>query len=110
MADVTLTPHDLAGTGGKVLAMQTVDTSDEYLFLNDGRTLLLVENGAGANDITLHSDVVLDGLTLPDKTVNLAANSRRVVGPFPTSVWNNDDGKVRIEGDAATIKLAVFRY
>ena len=52
MPDVTLTPHDLAGTGGKVLVLQTVDLADEYLFLNDGRTLLVVENGTGANALT----------------------------------------------------------
>ena len=110
MADVDLTPVDVPGTDGAAIALQTVDLADEYLFPNDGRTLLLVEHGTGVATLTLHTETVLDGLALPDKTVNLAANARRVVGPFNPDVYNDSDGKVRVVGSSANTKLSVIRY
>ena len=109
MADVTLGPQDLAGSSGKAISQQTVDTADEYLFPNSGREVLLVEHGASVATLTLHSEIVVDGLTLPDKTVNLAANTRQVVGPFDPAVWNDADGKVRVVASSASTKLAVIR-
>ena len=82
MADVALNPIDLAGTAGKALAYMTpADVADVYQMPNNERTLLVIKNGTGAMDVTIATHKVLDGLTVPDKVVNVAANSEVIVGP-----------------------------
>ena len=87
-----------------------LSTTDEFLLANDGRVKLLVRNGAGACNITVHTHKVVDGLTLPDRTVTVPANQDWTIGPFDPDTYNDPDGKVRLEfDDIANVQVAVLR-
>lgn len=66
-------------------------------FANDGKVALYVDNG-GANSInvTFATEVTVDGLTLPDRVVAVANGVAKLIGPFPTTTYNDANGLVQV--------------
>lgn len=81
---------------------------DTMTFANDGRTVIAVCNGsAGSINVTEASTKVIpDGgaadLTVQDRIVAVAAGETRVIGPFPTDVYNDAAGVVTLTFSAKT--------
>lgn len=72
--------------------------ADGHKFRNDGqRTRLTVVNGATPFTLTIITAVEVDDLAVADRTVNVGANERIELGPFPRSIYNQDDGRVYID-------------
>lgn len=66
----------------------TVDTELTYYFVNNGNTILIVNNAAMAtNDVTITS-VSGDIPGTEDLTVTVAAQSVEIFGPFQPLYWN----------------------
>jgi hypothetical protein len=105
MATLTVQDATLAGTTPTYAAATVSDT-----FANDGRTFLHVKVGATATNVTINSvtpcnqgedhDIVLSGL----------ANTERIIGPFPTSRFNDTTGMVTVTYSQVTgVTAAVVR-
>ena len=118
MADFNLAIQKPAGAAGAALSYRTaaqvsepITDSDTFLFPNSGREYVLIKKGAAAVDVTVVTGVVLDGLAVADRTVSVAANEDRLIGPFKPEIYNDTDGKVALQfSAAATISVAVLRF
>lgn len=117
MADIDMVIQKAAGARGLALAYRTdtqasdpISTTDRFLFPNSGREYVLIKKGTGTVDVTIDVPVTVDGLAVADRTVAVAANESRLLGPFDPSVYNNGDGKVALSFSAAgAISVAVLR-
>lgn len=88
MALETLTVQTANRTGA-AMALQSITIAGGFKFLNDGKTMLYVENNAGALVLTFAIQPTLDGNAVAVKTVTVTASEKWVVGPFPAQ-WYND--------------------
>lgn len=88
-----------------VVAPAGLDISDTLLtqgltgghkFLNNGKQMLIVQNGDVASTIaTIVTQAVSDGdLAIGDRAVTVAASKRKLIGPFKPSLYNDSDGYV----------------
>ena len=80
-------------------------------FVNTGKELLLVlhtNSGGSTVTLTIGAEKTVDGLTVPDKTIDIAAGKTALLGPWPTDVYNDGDGKVQLSwSDETDIEAAV---
>ena len=111
MTIATLTPSEVSISGllENPTALGATDTG--FNFVNDGSTLLLVENGSGsAVTVTLDAQTY-GGLSLVDPTVSIAAGATKIIGPFKPSLFNDSNGKVTatISTAATTVKGQAIR-
>lgn len=110
MAELTAQSIDLNGT---TLTFDSAAAGGD-VFNNSGSTLLYVKNGdASSHDVTLaiQKDLNIDGLTLSitDPSVTVPASDEKIIGPFPTSWFNDDNNQVNISYDAVTsVTVAVL--
>ena len=97
MADITLSVFEAnRPTGVNVTDNDTAVTdANVYFFPNNGNVRLLVANGATANTVTVVTPGTVNGLAIADLPITLLANKQYVLGPFPTSIYNNQAGLVR---------------
>jgi hypothetical protein len=87
----TLTVTDISRAGVSVAgATPTATTGDEWL--NTGREFIEIKNGSGG-DITVTLDIkgTVDGLTITDRTVSVAAGATKAIGPFPVGMYNDSN-------------------
>ena len=115
MANVQLNVQD-AARGGTVLVYSTSTTvppltaSDRFQIPNTGNVKILVKNGATATVVTIESPSTVDGLAVADRTVNVAADTDVIIGPFPPSIYNDFDGNLNVSiDDVAHVSIAVIR-
>jgi len=104
----TLTPVAPARAANPIAGQAAEAGGDD--FANDGRQLLLVDNGAvGALTLTVTTTKTVDGEAVADKTIAVPAGERHLVGPFPTDVYNDGDGKVAVGySDHTDVTVAVI--
>ena len=97
MVDVVLTVQRLAPTG--ITPTRTaISASNVYLVRNSGRMLLAFEKGgAGAATITIQTPVTTGGLAVAEQSVTVPADTGdKMAGPFPPSIYNDDNGHPRL--------------
>lgn len=100
MAILTLQTIDLAGLEDFTLASAT-GGGDE--FVNDGRTILVVDNASGSPIVvTVDSKVLSDYGTDEDNVVSVAAGSRAFIGPFQKDRFNGTGQLASISYDGVT--------
>jgi len=68
-----------------------IEASAGNKFLNDGKTMLYVENGAGGSTltVTMQTGKKVDGLPVADLTGTVAAGKAAVFGPFPKDLFDD---------------------
>lgn len=72
-------------------------------FSNDGRVMLFVRNGGGsAITVTVDAVASVQGEPVSDRAVSIPAGQDFLLGPFPTQVFNNDQGKVSVAYSSVT--------
>jgi hypothetical protein len=110
MARVALTVQEIARTG-IVPAYVAGNATDDHEFVNDGKTFLHVKNGGVAPiDVILQTPGTVDGLAVADRTVSVANASEKMIGPFPTTTYNQAGGKVYVDLTVDTsVTLAAFK-
>lgn len=89
------------------------DSTNDMMFDNDGRTVLLIRNAsAGAVNVTVKSVADEAGRT-GDIVMAVAAGNTSAVSPLRPAWWNQrsgDIGKVHVDFDVATsITVAALR-
>ena len=73
--------------------------ADDGKFLNDGRTILKVVNGAaGDRDVIFVTPITVgtQSLAVADHTVTLGNTQTRYIGPFPVSIYSLISDEERI--------------
>jgi hypothetical protein len=92
MADVAVTPAAPLMTGA-AWAWTAVDSSAAYFAVNSGNTALLINNAGGGNvNVTIKRYATFDGDAVADRIVAVLAGTKKVIGMFPTAVYNIKTG------------------
>jgi hypothetical protein len=87
---------------GNVLAMAAAAGGGDT-FVNTGREHLIITNGSGAPiTVTFVVPKTIDGLTVSNKTMSVAAGATRVVGPFPVDTYSDANGNVSLTYSGVT--------
>jgi len=102
----TAIPVTTPSTSGVVLAAeQDGDPVNNHYLPNSGRERLLVRNSNGASTartVTIRFNKTVDGQTVTNRAVSIAAGNTRVFGPFDTENYGT---QVLIDVDNAELKL-----
>jgi len=91
MALETLTVQAANRTGAQV-ALQSITTVGGFRFLNDGRTVLYMENDAGAMTLNFTIQPTVDAEVVATKDIVVTASENWVMGPFPAQWYNDASG------------------
>lgn len=111
MARGALTVYDCS-RDGVAFAMTAADDTDGHSFVNDGRTIILALNTAGATTFTFQTPGTVDSQAIGDRDVaiNIHATQHDAIGPFPPGQYNQSDGTVYIDvDDDTTCSLMALR-
>lgn len=86
------------------------DAANGHQFSNNGKTFLHVKNGGGSSiTVTIQTPGSVDGLAVADRTVTVANGAEKMIGPFPTTTYNQSGGLVYVDLSADTsVTLAAF--
>jgi hypothetical protein len=72
-------------------------------FANNGREYAIVKNGSASPiTVTLDAQVQVDGQAVVDRTVTINAGIEKIIGPFPTGIYNDANGQAKITYSAVT--------
>ena len=105
MPVTTLGYQGIARTGLEA-AYAAVNGVDGNQFQNDGRMFLHVKNGAGA-PITVNIAARAD---VNDLAVVVTNGESRMIGPFPTNLYNDANRRVQVTFSSGTsVTAAVLR-
>lgn len=79
-------------------------------FVNTGNELLYIKNGGGGS-ITLTLDAqTINGLTITDPTVTVAAGVEKIIGPFDPRYFTDSSGFLNLSYSAVTsVTVAVIQ-
>jgi hypothetical protein len=105
-----LTVQDIARTG--LTPSFTSAGSAGNAVPNDGHTFVEIKNTSGsAATVTLDIPGTVDGQAVTDRTVTVGATTGdKMIGPFPPSIYNQDDGTVLLSFSHVTsLSIAAFR-
>jgi hypothetical protein len=111
MARTALTPQNIA-VAGLAPSFSAGDAANGHEFANDGATFLEVKNAGGSPiTVTLLTPYTYQGVAITDPTVSVPATTGdRMIGPFPTTVFNTAGGLMQFDLSGATsVTVAVFR-
>lgn len=104
MADVTITPQELAVTGITPSFTAVSAIADDFYLSNNGHTLLHVKNeSAGSINVTVTGENECNQGYTHDETIAVGAGVEKIIGVFSIARFNdNATGKVKINFDTAT--------
>ena len=106
----TLTVNTITRDGVLYAVVAAAAAGDQ--FANDGRTFLAVYNAHGSASRTVSIDIQqdVDDQDPPDREVTVAAGETRLIGPFPTGIYNDANGRVQITYDSeADLYVGAFK-
>jgi len=85
--------------------------ADGHSFENVGREFLQVKNTGTEKTVTVQTPGTVDGLAIEELTVTVAATTGdKMIGPFPTHVFNQSGGVVYVDFSAVTgVTVAALR-
>ena len=113
MAEIDLDLQDTTRAGVTLAFTGSLNegATDQYLFLNNERVILMISNGATAASVDIITTAEIDGIALPDRNVVLAVNVPALaIGPFPSDVYNRASRKVELQFTTpTTVEIAVVR-
>lgn len=113
-----LTVQEVTRAGKSVTKQMTAATATHgEKFINDGKTKVRIKNGSASPiTATIYSNRTVDGLTLPNVTVTIAATGDadgldfQDIGPFPPGTFNQSDGYVWVVCSAVvTVTIGAYR-
>ncbi|WP_110513740.1 hypothetical protein [Herpetosiphon llansteffanensis] len=82
-----------------------VGATDTYFIPNNGRVVLLVTSTPGCT-VTVQTPGSVDGLPITDLTASVGAAKQHIIGPFPTTIYNQADGTIQVTFSAAATLYA----
>lgn len=105
----TLTVATVSRAGVDLGAAAAAAGGDE--FVNTGKEILYIKDTAGGGlTLTIATPGTSDGLAVAERTVVIANNEEKLIGPFqPTGLYNDGDGRVQLTySDVTGVTVAVF--
>jgi hypothetical protein len=80
-----------------------VNSGDEFIHVKNTHT--------SAQTVTIETPATVDGLAVADREVEIPANTGdKIIGPFPSSTYNDSAGKVQLTYDGVTdLTIAVIK-
>lgn len=119
MARSNIPVTEIVLTGVTPPAQTTADaTNDHYISaadLSDGTLFLEVESsdaGAQTVDVVANPDLTLDGLTVSDLSVSVAAGATKLIGPFRLRTFKQalDSNRIYINPSVSTtLKFRAYK-
>lgn len=111
MADVTITPQDLAVSGITPTFTAVSAIADDFYLTNNGRVLLEVANDSGSSvTVTITGENSCDQGFTHDETITIDDGDSDIIGPFSMTRFNDENGRVLINFSAATsITYAAYK-
>ena len=107
----TLTLNEITRDGTLYAVVAAAAAGDQ--FGNDGRTFLAAYNEHVSADRTVSVDIQkdVDGQDPPSKEVVVGAGETRLIGPLPTGIYNDANGRVQItySDSAADVYVGAFK-
>lgn len=84
----TLTVQTATRAGFDVVGVAADGAGDEWA--NTGQEVIEVKNGGGGSiTVTLDIKPTIDGAAVTDPTVTITAAQTKMIGPFPTGLYND---------------------
>ena len=118
MAYTELTPEVTARTGLNP-TYAAVDSANGNSFDNATEDIvLIVKNGSGGDlTVTIAIPATVDGISIDDRDVVVTTAEERVIGPFPNSLYGQEDADNSIDeavlvdySTGTSVKMAVVKY
>lgn len=108
----TLTVNTIDRTGANLTDLDTAAAGGGDDWANTGIEFLYLNNASGgAIVVTLDIEATVDGQAVTDPTVSVPAGEAMIIGPFPTSIYNDGNDKVSVTYDGVTsLTVGVFSY
>lgn len=84
-------------------------------FPNDGNTYVEIINSSGSNSytVTFTTPASVQGVALENPTATVGTSARKKIGPFPTRLFNNANGRVAVaytgSAPATDLTIGVFK-
>jgi len=105
----TLTAQTVVRAGLKATYASCAAEGDE--FVNTGDEFIHIINAAVADQtVTIATPATVDGLAVADRAVVITASEERMIGPFPSSTYNDSAAKVQLTYSAVvTLTIAVLK-
>jgi hypothetical protein len=91
-----------ASKSGTVLSYVAADAANGMEFSNSGEEVLHVKNSDTAGKTVTLKSVPCSHGRYGDLSITVAAGEERVIGPFDTHLFNQQNGKVNVDFSAAT--------
>lgn len=109
MAATALTVQQIVRSGLKP-SLAAANADGNY-FDNNGRVYLEVKNDDTASKtVTIQTPGTVDGLAIADLEVTVTAGESRKIGPFPTNIYNDANGRVNVSySDVTSVTVGAFR-
>jgi len=110
MATLLTTGTTSRSANGMNLADDVAADAAGNYFVNTGVELIYIFNGDSASTVlTAVTQKTVDGLAVTDLTATIAAGERRVLGPFPTDVYNDASNYCQLTFSSVT-SLTVLAF
>lgn len=116
MARTSLPLQQISSNNGAQLTQAGADQANGNLFVNDGKTRLVVQNGDGVSrTVTVRGVPCSHGRSV-DLAVPVAAGALAVIGPFAQDLYNQtgaDLGSVYVDyaaGTTAACKVTAVQH
>lgn len=114
MSKVSIPVSKIVRTGFTPVAATVADHSNGMQFVNNGATWLEVVSTDGGSQtvgfiLGTGASALVDGLTLPEKTITIPAGATRLIGPFPPQLYNQSGSLVFVDPSVSTT-LALRAY
>lgn len=105
----TLTVTDLVATGITYTLAAAAVGGDE--FSNSGKEFVIIANASvGSITVTIVTQQTFSGLALADQTVAVGAGVTKLIGPFPTQLYNDANARVQLTySGVTTLTVGAFR-
>lgn len=100
MATLAVTPA--VPTGVDLAATAACDVAGDA-FPNTGKEVAFIRNtNAASRTVTIVVQATLDGQTVTNRTVTVAQNETKAIGPFPVGIYNDGNSRVVLTYSAVT--------
>ncbi len=112
MADRTIVDPQTASRDGITPTWHAATASVGDSFPNTGKVMLHVKNAGSETVLTIQTPGLVDTLAVAERTVTIAATTgEKLIGPFPTSQYNQTNGRVYLDWSSVTsVTFAVYKY
>lgn len=106
----TLSAQQMSRSGLEPSYASAAGGGDE--FVNTGEEFIHIKNGDGSSHtVTIETPNLVDGLAIADRAVAIPGGEERMIGPFPTSTYNDANQKVQLTYDAVTsVTIAIIKH